>query len=41
LSVSKKKPIHTVQGTDRKSTLSQSLKWILSYNPTPQAAPAA
>ena len=41
LSVSKKKPIHTVQETDRKSTLSQSLKWILSYNPTPQAAPAA
>jgi hypothetical protein len=41
LSVSKKKPIHTVQGTDRKSTLSQSLKWILSYNPTPQAAPTS
>jgi len=41
LSVSKKKPIHTVQGTDRKSTLSQSLKWILSYNPTPQATPTA
>lgn len=41
LDVSKKKPVHTVQGTDRKSTLSQSLKWILSYNPTPPAAPAA
>jgi hypothetical protein len=40
LSVSKKKPVHTIQSTDRKSTLSQSLKWILSYNPTPQAAPA-
>jgi hypothetical protein len=40
LSVSKKKPVHTVQGTDRKSTLSQSLKWILSYNPTP-ATPVA
>ena len=41
LGVSKKKPIHTVQGTDRKSTLSQSLKWILSYNPTPPVAPTA
>lgn len=41
LSVSKKKPVHTVQGTDRKSTLSQSLKWILSYNPTPPVAPTA
>lgn len=40
LSISKKTPIHTVQGTDRKSTLSQALKWILSYNPTP-ATPAA
>jgi hypothetical protein len=39
LSVSKKKPVHTVQGTDRKSTLSQSLKWILSYNPTPESGP--
>ena len=41
LSVSKKKPVHTVQGTDRKSTLSQSLKWILSYNPTPPVVPTA
>lgn len=41
LDVSKKKPVHTVQGTDRKSTLSQSLKWILSYNPTPPVAPTA
>lgn len=38
LAVSKKKPVHTVTGTDRKSTLSQSLKWILSYNPTPPSA---
>jgi hypothetical protein len=40
MDVSKKTPVHTVQPTDRKSALSQALRWILSYNPTP-ATPAA
>ncbi len=33
LSVSGKKPVHQVTGTDRRNVLVQSLKWVLSYNP--------
>jgi hypothetical protein len=37
LKVSKKKPIHTVNGASKSETLNNALKWIMAYNP-PQAA---
>jgi hypothetical protein len=38
MDVSKKSPVHKIQAADRKSSLSQALRWILSYNPAPVAA---
>jgi len=32
LSVSKKKPIHTISGIDRRDVLKQALDWIMAYN---------
>jgi len=33
LKVSKKKPVHTVKGANRRDVLKQALTWILSYQP--------
>lgn len=33
IAISKKNPIHKIQGTDRKNTLSKSLHWVLNYKP--------
>lgn len=39
LTKSGKKPVHQVQGTDKRNTLNNALTWILSYNPDAASAP--